>query len=227
MKEVSCNLGNCFLCQFCIAGWKEIIAIKKKTIFFKRGELIFKEGQKVTGIYFIYSGAVKVHKQWTDRKELIIRFATSGDILGHRGLGAGDVYPVSATALEDTKACFIDNDFLDATLQTNHAFTYRLMQIYAVELQKAELRMRNLAHMEVKGRIATTLLEITDLFGTGKDKYISVVITRQDIAAHSGTAYETVFKFFKTLIKNKTIGVAGKKIRIINRNVLQGMIGNN
>lgn len=227
MKEVSCNLSNCFLCQFCIPGWKEIIAIKKKTISFKRGELIFKEGQKVTGIYFIYSGAAKVHKQWTDRKELIIRFTTSGDILGHRGLGAGDVYPVSATALEDTEACFIDYDFLDATLQTNYAFTFKLMQIYAAELQKAELRMRNLAHMEVKGRIATTLLEIADLFGTTKDKYISVVITRQDIAAHSGTTYETVFKFFKTLIKNKTIGVAGKKIRINNRNVLQGMIRNN
>ena len=211
MKNETCNVSSCFLCSHCIPEWKELIAIKKRTLRFKKGEQLFSEGEKVTGIYFMYSGSAKVHKHWIDQKELIIRFTKAGDILGHRGLGTGDLYPVSATALEDSKACFISNSFLDTTLKADHAFTYRLMQFYAAELQKAEMRMRNLALMEVKGRVAEALLELLAVFGTNKSRYISVPVTRQDIAAYAGTTYETVFKFLKMLSTAKIISASGKK----------------
>ncbi len=226
MKEVSCNLSNCFLCRFCVPEWKEAIAVKKRTIDFKKGKRIFSEGDKVQGIYFIYSGSVKVHKQWVSQKELIIRFAGEGDILGHRGLGGNDIYPISATALENTRACFIDNDFLEATLTINHPFTYRIMQFYAAELQKAEKRMRDLAHMDVKGKIADALLEIHSMFGIDDDKYITVALSRQDIASYAGTTYETVFKFFKELTDDKTIVSSGKKIRINDLDKLKTFIDN-
>ena len=187
---------------------------------------MFREGEKVTGIYFIYSGAVKVHKHWADDKELILRFTKAGDMLGHRGLAAGDVYPVSATVLEDCKVCFIANSFLETTLKADHAFTYKLMQFYAAELQKAEMRMRNLALMEVKGRIAGALLELLEVYGTNKNKHIAVAVTRQDISSYAGTSYETVFKFLKTLISTKTISVAGKSIRINNTARLKDYIKN-
>ena len=88
------------------------------------------------------------------------------------------------------------------------------MQLYAAELQKAESRMRDLALMEVKGRVAQTLLELHRVFGTNREKYIAVPVTRQDIAAYSGTTYETVFKILKIFEKAKTISTAGKSIRV-------------
>src|SRR6202012_2484120 len=145
-------LDFCFLCRHCLPQWKELVAIKKQTIFIKKGKPLFKEGEKVQGIYFIYSGSVKIHTAWTEDKEIIIRWATAGDIAGHRGLG-DETYPISATALEDTTACFISNEFLEITLKANPSLTYKLLQFYASELQRAERRMRNLVHMEVKGRI--------------------------------------------------------------------------
>jgi CRP-like cAMP-binding protein len=214
MQEIACGLDQCFLCRHCIPEWKEAIALRKKTLLIKRGKELFHEGGKVTGIFFLYSGTVKIHVPWTDEKEMIIRFARAGDIVGHRGLGGLDVYPVSATALEDTKACWIPSEFLEATLKTNPSLTYTLMHLYAAELQKAEKRMRDLAHMDVKGRIAGALLEIATLFGLDKDKYISVALTRQDIASYAGTTYETVFKFFAELGKMKAISTSGKRIRI-------------
>lgn len=159
-------------------------------------------------------------------KELIIRFTSTGDILGHRGLGAGELYPVSATALAESKACFITNNFLETTLKADHAFTFRLMQFYSKELQKAEMRMRNLALMEVKARISETLLELLNVFGKNKDNYITVPVTRQDIAAYSGTTYETVFKFLKNLITSKIISVSGKSIRINDENKLRKIVKN-
>lgn len=224
--QTSCDLQTCFLCSHCIPEWKEAIAVKKTTLTFKKGKQIFGEGEKVKGIFFIYSGSVKVHKQWTDEKELILRFAKKGDILGHRGLGGNDTYPIAATALEDVKVCFIPNDFLEATLKTNHEFTYRLMHFYATELQRAEKRMRNMAHMEVKGRIADALLEMTEVFGLDNDKYIAVAVTRHDIASYAGTTYETVFKFLTELSQSGIISTEGKKIRINRPEKLKQFISN-
>ncbi|MEP7279886.1 MAG: Crp/Fnr family transcriptional regulator [Bacteroidota bacterium] len=226
MKKESCNVKSCFLCSHCIPEWKELIALKKTTLRFKKGEFLFREGEKVTGVYFMYSGAVKVHKQWVGQKELVLRFIKAGDMLGHRGLAAGNLYPVSATALEDTRVCFISSSFLEATLKSDHAFTYRLMQFYAAEMQKAEMRMRNLALMEVKGRIAGTLLELLEVFGTNKNEYIAVAVNRQDIAGYAGTSYETVFKFLKMLTSAGIISAAGKSLRVNNTDKLRAFIKN-
>ncbi|HTL07012.1 MAG TPA: Crp/Fnr family transcriptional regulator [Chitinophagaceae bacterium] len=221
MKKATCNLTRCFLCTHCTTDWKELIAIKKTSLHFKRGEALFAEGEPVKGLYFIYSGAVKVHKHWTAEKELIVRFMKTGDIVGHRGWGSGDHYPVSATALEDTVACFIPGAFLQSTLQAEHGFALQLLQFYAAELNKGELRMRNLALMEVKGRIADALLELNAVYGVNKAGYNAVTVTRQDIAAYAGTTYETVFKFMRTLIADKIISVKGKSIRILQLKKLQ------
>jgi CRP/FNR family transcriptional regulator len=223
MPESLCDLESCFLCKHCITDWKEIIAIKNKTLFLKKGTLIFKEGDPMEGIYFLTEGSVKVHKQWGEQRELIIRFAKAGDVLGHRGLGGNQLFPVSATCLEDSKACYIPNNFLETILLTNPAFTYRLMQVYASELQKAEKRMHDLALMEVKGRIALALLEIANLFGTDREKYIGIPISRQDIASYAGTTYETVFKFF-TNLTDDIITSTGKRIKINNIIALQDLV---
>lgn len=214
MQEVSCGLDRCFLCRNCIPEWKEVIAGRKKTFLIRKGKALFRHGERVKGIFFLIEGFVKIHAPWAEEKDMIIRFAKAGDIVGHRGWGGEETYPITATALEDTTACFITNEFLDATLKTNPSLTYTLLRFYAAELQTAERRMRELTHMEVKGRIAGALLEILGIFGVNKERYISVPITRQDIASYAGTTYETVFKFFTELIRGKIISTSGKSIRI-------------
>jgi CRP-like cAMP-binding protein len=224
MQTVPCDLDRCFLCRNCIPEWKQLIALQKKTLFIRKGKPLFREGEKVEGLFFLYSGTVKVHILWTDEKEMILRFARPGDIIGYRGLG-GDVYPVSATALEDVQVCFVSAEFFEATLRTNPSLTFTLMHLYAGELQKTERRLRDLAHKEVKSRVAAALLEISELFGLDKDRYISVTLTRQDIASYAGTTYETVFKFFGELERGKVISTDGKRIRINKPERLRVLVG--
>jgi CRP/FNR family transcriptional regulator len=224
MTEPTCGLDHCFLCQFCIPEWKEVIALRKRTFLLKKGKYLFREGEKVEGIFFIYSGTVKIHSPWGKDKEMIIRFARRGDIAGHRGLGGNAVYPISATALEDTLVCFISNEFLEVSLKANPSLTYTLMQFYAMELQKAEQRMRSLTHMEVKGRIAAALLDINQTFGVDSDKFITIALTRQDIASYAGTTYETVFKLFTEWVSKKIISTSGKSIRINKPELLQSYV---
>lgn len=56
------------------------IEANRENLNYKKEEIIFKEAEKVNGIYFIDKGSVKIHKQWGADKELIARFAKSGDI---------------------------------------------------------------------------------------------------------------------------------------------------
>jgi CRP/FNR family transcriptional regulator len=224
MQEENCETDRCFLCKHCLPQWKNLIALKRSTLFFKKGKKIFREGEAVRGIFFIYEGSVKVSTNWGEQKELILRFAKGGDVLGHRGLGGDRLYPITATALEDCKVCFIENDFLETSLIANASLTYQLMQEYAHELQKAEKRMRDLVHMEVKERIVLALFEISKAFGTGEDEFIALAITRQDIASYAGTSYETVFKFFTELSNKNILTTSGKSIKINDAAALQAFV---
>jgi CRP-like cAMP-binding protein len=224
MPKTTCNLYDCFLCQHCMIEWRPLIGLNKETRMFRKGRPVFLEGDPVEGIYFMYKGWVKVHKQWTHPKELIVRFAGTGDIIGHRGLGDKKNYPVSATALEDSTVCFIPEDFLESSLRANPTLTYRFMQFYGVELQKAERRMRDLVHMETKGRIAGALLEMSHKFGKNREGFISMPVSRQDIASYAGTTYETLFKLFNELKKEKLILTSGKFIKIKNETKLYQLL---
>jgi CRP/FNR family transcriptional regulator len=157
---------------------------------------------------------VKVHKKWGTEKEMIIRFARQGEIFGHRGLGQEAIYPISATALEPVNACFIDLDFFRASLKVNQDFMYGLLLFFADELQESERKMRNLAHMQVKGRVAQALLTLQEKFGRTPEGYIQITLSRQDLASLVGATYETVFRIINELAEEELIVLSGKNISI-------------
>ena len=212
-----CDVNSCFMCRNCLKEWQPAIALGKRNIKLKKGEVLFKEGEPVTGVYFVYSGSVKVYKKWDDEKDLIIRFAKGGAILGHRGLGGNLVYPISAAALEPSVVCFIDSSLFEATLKTNSEFTSRLIHFLVQELYESEKKMRNLAHMPVKGRVAEALLHLKELFGEDDKGFINIDLSRQDLASFAGATYETVFRMINELVKEKLIKLSGKSIAIADR----------
>ena len=192
--------------------WKDTIIADGEALHYKKGQAIFREGEKVSGIYFILEGAVKIHQSWGDN-EFILRFATAEDVIGHRGQGV-TTFPISATALDSTSVCFVSSEALEAMFRTNPLFLYRMMQLYAAELQKAEKRMHDLALMPVKGRVAEALFTMQDTFGLDKDGYIRVPVTRLDIACYAGTTYEAVFRLLAEWGRAGIVSTAGKKIRV-------------
>lgn len=209
-----CDLQSCMLCNLCIPAWKPAIAAHRQNFTVKKGQLLFREGEPVNGIYFINAGKVKVHKHWGEGKELIVRFAREGDIVGHRGVGSEMVYPVSATTLETVNVCFIDLAFFQATLKVNHDFLHALMMFYASELQESEKNMRNLVHMPVRGRIAHALLYLLNKFGVNEEGSINMTLSRQDLASYTGTTYETAFRIMSDLIQDNIIAISGKSIAV-------------
>ncbi len=145
-------------------------------------------------------------------------------MIGYRGLGADRTYPVTATALDGVTVCFIDIAFFETTLRVHHQLTYSLMQFYANELLAAEHRMRNLAHMDVKGRIADTLLMLKRKFGQSDSGSVDITFSRQDMASYSGTTYETFFRVINDMVKEKMVSLNGKAFTIVDEAGLERLI---
>ncbi len=211
----NCDLKSCFFCKLSLKEWLPAVDVNRHMQQFKKGELIFTEGEEVKGMYFIYDGIAKVHKKWGDDKELIVRFAKQGDIIGHRGLGNDVIYPVSGTALEPLTACFIALEFFKSSLKVNHELTYQLMLFFAEELQVSEKKMRDMAHMPVRDRVIESLQKIEQKFGTNEEGFANLTITKQDIANFAGTTFETVFRVMNELVADKMIKVSGKTFGFI------------
>lgn len=218
-KLITCDMNSCFFCKNCLPEWKLAIAANKKNFFVKKNEVILKEGDPVKGIYFVLSGNVKVHKKWGHDKEIILRFASDGAIFGHRGLDT-KIYPISATALEDGIVCYFDLDFFEASLKVNHEFTYQLMKFFGKDLQESENKMRNLAHMSVKGRVAQALIYLEKQFGLKEDGFINIRLSRQDLASFIGATYETVFRVINELLNEKIVSTHDKYIKVIDKEKL-------
>ena len=221
MAKNTCDLNTCFMCRNSLKDWLPAIGANRENFVLKKGQQLFKEGDDVTGIYFVYQGIVKVHKQWDNEKDLILRFAKAGDIVGHLGFCDTSTYPISATAIEPAIVCYVKMDFFESSLNVNHQLTYKLLKFFANELQESEKRMRNLAHMPVKERIAQALLSLRKQFGLNADGFVDIELTRQDISSYASVVYETFFKVTQDFIQNKLIELNGKSLKLLNEDALK------
>lgn len=220
-KQNECDFYGCFINKLASKAGVDKIDKEKQTQIFKKGAVIFKEGEETKGIYFLLDGCVKIHKEWGKDKELILHFNKSGDIFGYRGMGDETIYPITATVLMESKIAFISLAFFNKLLLEDHTLTLHFLKFHLNELRTAEKRMRDLALMDVKGRIADTLLMLQSRFGVEADGFICVKLKRQDLASYAGTTYETFFRTIVELSKEGAILTEDKNFKIINSSLLE------
>ncbi len=221
-KSIVLSAENCFLYEKCQEAWWPALDAHTKQIRIRKGQQIFTEGEKVSGIYFMVEGVVKVHKRWSNDKELIVRFAQKKDILGHRGLTTHtDIYPISATALTDAVVCFIDLPFFFASLKVNAALAHDMMMFFADELMLSEQNLQVLANLHVKGRLARLLVSLEKKFGVDENGAISFPVSRQDMASCISTVYETVYKLLLEFTDAGWVETNGKHLILKNKAALK------
>ena len=219
----NCKNTECFV-KLCNSHWISLVDGKKNQIVFKKGQHVFLEGHPIFGIYFIQEGKVKVNSSNLDGKKQIVRLASDGHILGHIG-ALGEIYPVEAVTLEDSRICFFDNQTMHDALMANPEFTFNMMMFYSKELRKIEQRTKFFAQMTVEEKIIFALLYIASTFGISKkDKVLNVIISRQELAEIAGTNSEQVSRTITSLIQQQLINIHGKEIMFLNYDAIKNSI---
>ena len=125
---------------FCDLNIPELEEISNHKIYnsYKEGQTLFIQGNHPFGIYCISKGSVKLSKMTPDGKEVIVRIAQGGDVLGHRSLFTDDNYSATATALEDTDVCFIDKKFILKTIEKSPTVALNIINKLSSNMGAAE-----------------------------------------------------------------------------------------
>ncbi len=224
-KCETCNHYNCFINKYCSTEWKPLVTHYKSSKDYLPGEKIFSEGDQVKGIFQIYSGKIKVVTSFNGEKERIVRLAKSEELLGHRGLGGKMIYPVTAIALEKSQVTFIPIDIFYKTIKANPELSFQLLMFYADEFKATEKRMKMMASMAAKEKVAVSIMTIINAFGFDTDDptMLSFTPSRKDIASIAGTTYETVIRVLSNLEKSNIIVQEGKALRILDLDYLKSL----
>lgn len=216
----SCDNTNCLIKRNLSVLESSNFPDYKNDIKCKKGQQFIIEGAHVNGLFFILKGTVKVFRTGINGKEQIVRFAKEGEIIGHRGFGTEEYYSIGAIALEDTTLCYFSKDILQDILHKNPEFTYDLMLFYANELNRSESKVKSLSQMTVRERVVDTLLYINRKFGNIRG-FLNLPLSRKEYADYAGTSEEQVIRIFSALKKEGLISASGKKIGIIDNNLLK------
>ncbi len=216
----TCVNKNCFI-QQCNTTGLSFVNHKKRTDFFKSGQMILYENTPMDRIYFVFSGKAKVYASGAFGKQQIIRFANRGDIIGHRGINRKKWF-ISASVLEDSYICYIAVDDFMRLVENNRLLMRSLLLFFADELFRSEMKVKNLAMLSVKERIADALLQIQSVFSSS-GKTTGVHLSRQEIADFAGTTKEQVSRDLSEFKKDNIIDLNGKEIFILNAGRLKNI----
>ncbi len=208
--------------EYCTPEWRDLAIKNTKILKFKRGENIFKEGQSADYIYMVDDGRVKVHANYTDDVEVIYRFATNGQVIGHRGIGEDFTFPITAVALSPTTVKVLKMEIFLNLLKANNMFCFHFMLFFSEELRRSERSRKNLLNMTVKERVAKAVRMNLEAFGfTANDStLLDFTISRKDMASLANTTYESVIRSLAELQNDGVIKIEGKALRVLDSETL-------
>lgn len=168
--------------------------IRKK---FKKGEIIFNEDSPSTGLYFLISGIVKIYSLDDCGKEIILRLAGPGDILGYHFIFNSNVNQNSAKVISNSDFHYVEKKtLLGLNRSDNLIFDYIIGKI-GQELLVYQDKSIDLVRKNVRERLASFFCYMAKHHSevTNDKVKITVQLSREEIASMIGTANETAIRF--------------------------------
>ena len=198
------------------AAEKKLMNDHHLTYSYKKGEIIFKEGDKPNGLISLLEGKVKIFKEGVGGREQIIRMAKPAGFIGYRALFAEENYAASALAIEDCIVCVIEKNVLFQIVKENSSIALLIMKLMASELGFSNNRTLSLTQKHIRGRLAESLLFLKDTYGIEEDNStIKIFLSREDIASLSNMTTSNAIRTLSAFASEKLISLEGRKIKIL------------
>ncbi len=182
-----------------------------------RKGIIFQEGDPYHGFYVVAEGQVLVYKLSTMGKMLIMHICRSGDLFADVPMFSGGAYPASAQATQPSTLLVFPQETFEHYLDTHAAVLKKMLRVFALRLRSLNQRLEQLTLHEVTGRLASYLLqELRKLPRPAPlEPCIKLDISKSTLAAHIGTALETLSRTLHKLTDDGILRVRGNKVFIV------------
>lgn len=220
------NRDKSIFCQLEHDGLAEVSEHKIMNAF-KRGQVLFHEGNPAFGVYCISEGKVKLSKTSENGKETMLRIAGPGDLIGFQHIVQNGVNDLTATALEDTKICFLDRGFLQNLVKEENSCAMELLSHLAQDMAALQDRVNGFQSKNVRERVAHMLVDLADRYGSDskEGRRLGIQLSREDMASMLGMATETLIREISQLRDEGAIAQDGKTLILTNVKSLRASAG--
>jgi len=175
-----------------------------------RGSVIMAAGDPIDSLYIIISGRLKVMMGDADGKEVILSLIGPGEFFGEMGLIDDSPRSASVVSIEPCELLSITKRDFKNCLAENFEMAMAVMRGLVRRLREADRKIGSLALLDVYGRVARLLLDMSE--NVNGQKVVTKRLPKQDIAKMIGASREMVSRVMKDLQMGGYIEVRGSSI---------------
>ena len=159
----------------------------------------------------------------TDGKDVVLRVAGPGQLLGTVAVFDGGGYPGTAQAIEDCTLLVIARNDCLTLVNRYPVFALAVIADLGGRLRSSAEQIRSLAVERVEQRIARVLLKLADSAGSDlpEGRVIEMPLTRQDVADMTGTTVETAIRVMSKFRRAELIRTRRGKVVLVELDALQ------
>ena len=164
---------------------------------FRRGELVVELCRKSNALFILLNGRARVLTADARGREVILAVLESGDYVGEMSLIDNDPHSATVRCEIQTDMLILGRPDFQRCLPEHSTLSYAILRGLVRRLRHADRQIESLALLDVYGRVARTLLEMSEEINGVKT--IRNKVSRQDMAKVVGASREMVSRVMKDL----------------------------
>lgn len=192
----------------------EAVAFEKS---YKKNDFVFMAEDKSNYLFLVKSGRVKTGMYSQDGKEILKGILGSGEIFGEMALIEEERSNQFAQTIDDgTTIYVIPIEKLQSIMQNNPSMGFKITQLLAKRVKKAEKRIESLIFKNARSRIVDFIKDMANERGrkVGFETMVANHLTHMDIANLTATSRQTVTTVLNDLRYHNLIYFDRKRILI-------------
>lgn len=162
-----------------------------------RNQAVVHAGDRTDFVYFVLTGSLKVTVSDEDGREVILSILGQGELFGEMGMFGEQPRSATVLAVVPSDLVQISKQDFRRIMEENFDIAWRIMANLAERLRNADRKIESLALMDVYGRVARLLLDMSE--DVGGEVVVTRKISKQDIAKMIGASREMVSRVMKDL----------------------------
>ena len=153
-------------------------------VTFRRGEVVFSEGEPGETLYIITAGKVKIGRKSMDGRDSLITLMGPSDMFGELAIFDPGPRTSSVTTLTEVKAVVMSRSVLRSWIADRPEIAEQLLRVLARRLRRTNDNLSDLIFTDVPGRVAKQLLYLAQRFGSrdGNALRVDHELTQEEIA---------------------------------------------
>jgi CRP/FNR family transcriptional regulator, anaerobic regulatory protein len=181
-----------------------------QSAFFKRGEIIYHDGDRSDSLYIVNKGKVKIYRLSETGKEQLVRILNVGGFTGELALFQDGLHDSYAEAIVDTDVCMIKRSDLQEFLLRYPSISLKILTEFSSRLEQSEKQTARFATEKVETRVALFLAECLE-HSEGSNEF-TLPMSKKDLASYLGTTPETISRRLSDLEEHGYIKQKPKKM---------------